>query len=266
MKIDSSLGIQFNLSKTSKSLSKTFEQLSSGKSINSAKDDPAGLALINALAASSSGLEAANHNISLAQSSLQIADGALSSTTDSLQQLRDLAVQASNGTLNQDDRANLQKQFDQVLGQIDDIARDTNFNGTNLLDGSFNQSVQTGANKGDSTDVSIGSATANALGISSTNISTQASAQDALESIDNAIAQVSSLRSDIGAKQNALDFTSEANAIQNENLQAAKSQKGDADFANLQSTLVQQQIQQKVQAQALNSNLSIQKNILKVIG
>jgi flagellin-like hook-associated protein FlgL len=77
---------------------------------------------------------------------------------------------------------------------------------------------------------------------------------------------VNSLRADIGAKQNALDFTSEANAVQNENLQAAKSEKGDADFANLQSTLVQQQIQQQTQVQALNAQFAVQKSLLKIIG
>jgi flagellin len=266
MRIDGGTGIQFQLQKTTKGLSETLQSLASGKSINSAKDDPAGLALINALAASSSGLSIANDNISLSQSALQVADSALSETSDGLQRLRDLAVQSSNGALSSDDRANLQQEYDQILGQIDDTARETNFNGTNLLDGSFNQEIQTGSEKGQSTNVNIGSASANALGISSSDISTQSSAQDALDSIDAAIERVNSLRADIGAKQNALDFTSEANAVQNENLQAAKSEKGDADFANLQSTLVQQQIQQQTQVQALNAQFAVQKSLLKIIG
>lgn len=265
MRIDSGLGFQFQIKKTSNEIKQTFSQLSSGKSINSAKDNPAGLALVNALAAQSSGLQASNSNISLAQSALATADGALSSTTDSLQQLRDLAVQAANGALSQNDRSNLQQQYDQVLSGIQDTATQTNFNGTALLDGSFSQSVQTGPNAGNSTDISIGSASTSALGISATGISTQSSAQDALAAIDSAISQVNSIRANIGASQSALEFTSSNNSIANENLQAAKSQAGDADYAALQSKLKNQQIQQQLQIQALSANQAVQKDITKLI-
>jgi flagellin len=257
MRIDGS--VFFQLNDTTKKLNQTFQQLSSGNKINSAKDDPAGLALVNALAAASSGLTAANNNISTASNVLDTASGALDSTSENLQRLREIAVQASNGTLNDSDRANLQNEYDQVLQSIDQTASQTNFNGTNLLDGSFNQTVQTGPNAGQETNINIGSASTSALGVNVTGVSTQSSAQDALASIDSAISQVNSLRANIGASQSALEFTQNANSVQNENLQAAKSQVADTDFAEAQSDLAKLSIKQQAQISTLKAQLNSQK-------
>lgn len=250
MRIDTS--ISFQIQQSSKKLSNTFQKLSTGKKINSASDDPAGLALATQLAANTNSLKAANNNISVAQGSLEIAQGSLSQTTEDLQRLRELAVQSANGTLSDDDRANLQKEYDQTLGSIDQKASQTSFHGNQLLDGSFSQDVQVGPNGGDTINVNVASASTNALGVASTGISTQASAQDSIAAIDAAIAQVNSSRAEIGAYQNRLEYTSNNNSIQAENIEAARSRAEDLDLAEETSELTKQQIIQKSQIAVAN--------------
>lgn len=240
MQIGSTNKTLFQLNQTNKDLNKTLQQLTSGKRINSAGDDPAGLALASALTSAVNELTATNKNLSYESSALQTASGALSGISENLQQLRDLAVQASNGTLNENDRANLQNQYDQVLQSIDSTVSQTNFNGN---------------------DLGLGAASTSALGVNVTGISTQSSAQDALESIDNAINQVNAQQANIGASQNANDFAQNANAVQSENLLAAKSQAEDADLAETTSDLAKLSVQRESQIQTLRTQLSLQKQL-----
>ncbi|MDB5038342.1 MAG: hypothetical protein JWQ35_1870 [Bacteriovoracaceae bacterium] len=249
MAIDSvSSGIINQINKTTNTISNLFNQLATGKRVNSAKDDPASLAIGTGLQTSIQSLNAVNQGISTSQGVLSTAAGGLDSTLNSLQQARSLALQASNGTLNDNQRAGLQQQYDQTMQNIDQVSSQTNFNGTNLLDGSFSQSVTTGTD-GQSTNVSIGSVSSSALGVSATGISTQASAQDALASIDSAISQVETQQSNIGAAQSSFNFSSSANSIAAENLSAAASTTTDSDLANVTSQLSQQKV--LVQAQVL---------------
>jgi flagellin len=245
---NSSLLLQLN--KTNKQLSKTFQQLSSGKRINEASDDPAGLAVATSLNASRRGLNTINQGISYAQGALQTASGGLNQTLESLQRARDLALQAANGTLNDSDRANLQKEYDQVLQNVDQISSQTSFNGTPLLDGTYNTNVQT-SEGGSPTNLQINSTSSNALGIASSGISTQSAAEDALEDIDAAIQQVSSEIASVGAYENALDYSADANSIQAENLAAAESEIIDVNYAEALSKLKQQQVQAEAQIVSL---------------
>ena len=240
MQIGSTNKTLFQLNQTSKDLNKTFQQLTSGKRINSAGDDPAGLALASALTSAVNELSATNKNLSYESSALQTASGALGGISQNLQQLRDLAVQASNGTLNDTDRANLQNQYDQVLQSIDSTVSQTNFNGNNL---------------------GLDSASTSALGVNVTGISSQSSAQDALQTIDDAINQVNSLQANIGASQNANEFSQNANAVQIENLQAAKSTAEDADLAETVSDLAKLSVQRESQIQTLKTQLNLQKQL-----
>lgn len=225
---------QFQIKKTNDQLANAFKQLASGKRINSAADDPAGLALANALTAQVNELEANNRNIADTQFSLQTTDGALSETSNNLQRLRELAVQSSNGTLSANDRANLQQEYDQVLQQIDsNTASNTN---------------------------------SSALGVQATGVSTQSSSQDAIEAIDSALAQVNSSRAEVGAEQNALEYRSEANAIQKENLMAARSQTEDADYAEVQSKVVATQFKLQAQIAAAKAQYSVAGDLKKLIG
>lgn len=165
-----SLVAQGNLNKSQSALSTSLQRLSSGMRINSAADDAAGLAISSRMSSQISGLNQAVRNANDGVSLVQTADGALSSVSDALQRMRDLAVQASNATNSASDRAALQGEVNQLVQQINSVGDQTTFNGVKLLDGTFNaQSFQVGANSGESITVSsIASAKANALGVGTT--------------------------------------------------------------------------------------------------
>ncbi|MDH0370892.1 flagellin [Comamonas aquatica] len=161
-----SLNAQRNLGLSGNSLSTTMQRLSSGLRVNSAKDDAAGLAISQRMAAQSSGLNVAARNANDGISLAQTAEGALGKIGDMLQRQRELAVQASNATNSDTDRAALQSELSQLTSEIDRVAKTTSFNGQKLLDGAFSGSVfQVGANSGDNITVgTLTKATANGLG------------------------------------------------------------------------------------------------------
>ncbi|SEI86953.1 flagellin [Allopseudospirillum japonicum] len=164
-----SLMAQRNLNKAQQANETALQRLSSGLRINSAKDDAAGLAISTRFDAqirgTNMGIRNANDGISLAQT----AEGALGAVNDNLQRMRELAVQAANGTLNDTDRAALQQEVSALVSEVDRTVRDTNFNGTQLLDGSFGGvNFQIGANAGQTVGVSIGNMSTNVLGAADT--------------------------------------------------------------------------------------------------
>jgi flagellin len=161
-----SLNAQRNLSSSQASLSTSMQRLSSGLRINSAKDDAAGLAIADRMTAQIRGSNQAARNANDGISLAQTAEGALSEVTSNLQRIRELAVQSANATNSDSDRASLQAEATQLTEEITRVASQTQFNGTNLLDGSFaNKSFQVGANANQSISIaSIGNAQATALG------------------------------------------------------------------------------------------------------
>ncbi|WP_300455289.1 flagellin [Accumulibacter sp.] len=165
-----SLNSQRSLNTSQASLATSLQRLSSGLRINSAKDDAAGLAISTRMASQISGLNQASRNANDGISLAQTAEGGLQSITDSLQRMRELAVQAANATNTATDRAALQQEVDQLVQQINTVAGQTAFNGVKVLDGTFNsQAFQIGANSGESISISsIASARADALGVGTT--------------------------------------------------------------------------------------------------
>lgn len=161
-----SMNAQRNLSKSQSTLSTSMQRLSSGLRINSAKDDAAGLAISERMTTQTRGLTVAARNANDGISMAQTAEGALGSLTSNLQRIRELAVQARNATNSAEDRAALNEEVQQLKEEINRVARDTSFNGTKLLDGSFtNMAFQVGANQGQTIDItSIVNANSNALG------------------------------------------------------------------------------------------------------
>ncbi len=246
MKISNNF-INQQLNKTTKQLYQTLNQLSTGKRINSAKDDPATSAILKGLESASRSLQTANNNISVAKSSLSIAEGAGTGAIEILQRAREIAVQASNGTLSDQDRSNLSLEFNALVEQIDLNASQTNFNGNHLVEGGFSEEIQSGPNQGDTSTISVGSLTSSALGMNAAGVSTQSDAQDALATIDTALSRAFQVQSEIGAQQSALEYRENANAIQNENILAAASQAGDTDIAQATAELTQQSILQQAQ-------------------
>jgi flagellin len=164
----SSLTAQRNANRTQNDLSTAIARLSSGLRINSAKDDAAGLAISDRMTAQIRGTNQAARNANDGISLAQVAEGALGSVTGNLQRMRELAVQSANATNSASDRAALQQEVAQLTTEIDRVATQTQFNGLNLLDGTFTaQQFQVGANAGQTITVAgIASARTSALGIS----------------------------------------------------------------------------------------------------
>ena len=162
-----SLNAQRNQSRTSNDLSTAIARLSSGLRINSAKDDAAGLAIADRFTSQIRGINQAARNANDGISLAQTAEGSLASVTDNLQRIRELAVQSVNATNSSSDRASLQLEVSQLQSEIDRVATQTSFNGTNLLDGSFTaKAFQVGANVGQTITVaSIASTRTSALGV-----------------------------------------------------------------------------------------------------
>jgi flagellin len=154
--------------------STAMERLSTGKRINSAKDDAAGLAIASRMTSQVKGLAVAIRNANDGISLAQTAEGAMGEVTNMLQRMKELAVQSANGTLGTAERAALQGETDQLVGQINDIAKTTNFNGLKLLDGSAKSlKLQTGTNAGDQVTVSLTDVSTTALGLNGYNVAGQ---------------------------------------------------------------------------------------------
>src|SRR6201996_2435891 len=162
----SSLVAQNSLSSSGMQLSTALQQLSSGLRINTAADDAAGFAITQSMTSQINGINQASRNANDGVSLAQTAAGALQEVTNDLQTMRDLAVQSLNATNSSTDRADLDAQFQQLKADIDSVATQTQFNGVNLLDGSFQgASFQVGANAGQTITVSsIGSAKSSNIG------------------------------------------------------------------------------------------------------
>jgi flagellin len=161
----SSLNAQRNLTNSQASLATSIQRLSSGLRINSAKDDAAGLAISDRFTSQINGLNQAASNANDGISLAQTAEGALSQVTDSLQRVRELAVQSANATNSSSDRAALQQEVSQLVSEISRIGNTTTFNGLKILDGSYtNQQYQIGANAGDTLSVSVADSRASQLG------------------------------------------------------------------------------------------------------
>jgi flagellin len=213
-------------------LSKSLERLSSGLRINRAADDAAGLAIAEGFRSSVLGFRVAQRNSQDAISLVQTAEGALSETTNILQRIRELAVQAATGTSSDENKAAMQDEVDELIAQIDDIAADTEFNTINILDGSTpTVTIQAGAQMGQTLAISLQGADSTDLALNAFAISAAAQAATAIQQVDSALATVSSIRAGLGAAQNRLEFTIATLAIQEENSSASESAIRDANIA-----------------------------------
>jgi len=175
-----SLNAQRNLNASQAGTNQALQRLSSGLRINSAKDDAAGLAISTRFESQIKGLNVAIRNAGDGVSLAQTAEGALGSMTDNLQRIRELALQAANGTNSAADREALQAEAKLLIDEIGRISKGANFNGVNLLDGSLSTTFQVGANAGETISVSIGKLTADTLGVSSKSGISSTSTTDAL--------------------------------------------------------------------------------------
>ena len=233
---------------TGLSLQKDMEKLSSGMSINRAGDDASGLAVSEKMRSQIRGLNQASENASNGISFIQTTEGYLQETTDIMQRIRELAVQASNGIYTDEDRMQIQVEVSQLVAEVDRIASSAQFNGMNMLTGRFARQEGTnnvtasmwlhvGANMDQRTQVFIGTMTATALNLrnigdeSILSLESPDNANHAIGTLDEALKKINKQRADLGAYQNRLEFTVAGLDIGAENLQAAESRIRDTDMA-----------------------------------
>ncbi|SHL50105.1 flagellin [Anaerocolumna jejuensis DSM 15929] len=255
------------LGATTTNLGKTTEKLSSGYKINRAGDNAAGLSISEKMRSQIRGLDQGSTNAQDGISLIQTAEGALNETHSILQRMRELAVQSANGTNQSEDRTALNDEVTQLKAEVNRIASQTQFNGMNLLDGSFSATkalkLQVGANGGQTISAVIKdmSMTSILSGKVSPDVTDFAKATSALSAIDKAIANVSAQRSSLGAIQNRLEHTIANTDNTSENLQAAESRIRDTDIAKemvkYSKDSVLQQAAQSMLAQANQSTQGV---------
>lgn len=223
-------------------LGTAMERLSSGKRINSAKDDAAGMSIATRMDAKVRGLNQAIRNSNDGISLAQTAEGAMGEVSNILVRMRELAVQSSNGTATANDRTAMQTEVTALISQIDDIATRTDFNGTALLDGTAAIDIQTGTNAGEVVSMTIADLQSAGLGVGTVDLSTAAGASGALATLDTAIQTVATERANLGASQNRLETTVNNLTSTVTNLTEAKSRIQDADFSAESTNLAAAQI------------------------
>ncbi len=244
----SSLNAQRSLLAATESLNRNFEHLSTGKRISVAADDAGGLGISARLQAQVRSLDQAVRNANDGVSMVQTAEGGLSEIQSSLTRMRELAVQASNGTLSAADKNNLQSEFSQLQTNVDQVANSTSFNGTGLLTSTSTVRLQLGAGTTagvDTLDVTLTSATASSLSISTLDIGASGDASAAIVAIDTAINTVTSARGQFGAVQNRLGASIGMLQVRSENLAAANSRIMDVDIARETAALTKNSILQQ---------------------
>lgn len=254
------------LDRSNRALTRSLERLSSGLRINRAADDAAGLAIAEGFRAQVRGAQAAQRNSQDGISLVQTADGALSETNNILQRIRELSLQAANGTQSTSNRASLNTEVQELIAQVEDIALDTSFNGIAVLSANQSITLQSGAYVSQTLRVAIAGARSSDLRISAITVSTVAGAVAAISLVDVALASVNSLRGTLGAYQNRLEFTVNTLAIQEENAAAAESVIRDADIARETILLARNQILVNAGVNVLAQSNVVPQSALNLLG
>jgi flagellin len=272
-----SLNAQRNLTTSQHSLSVSLQRLSSGLRVNSAKDDAAGLAIADRMFAQVRGLTVAQRNASDGISLAQTAEGAIGKIGDALQRMRELAVQAKNGTNNEKDRVNLDNEFqllgDEIVRLVGtagaDPAQGTTFNGTSLLNANTEFKFQVGSGNAVTDTVSV---TAVDLTASSTAVAAllltgadATNAEAAITALDTAIDTATSARATWGAAQNRFESVISNLQVSTENITAARSRIMDADFAIETANMTRASILQQAGTAMLAQANALPNNVLTLL-
>jgi len=265
-----SINSQRQLAHTNSSLQTSMERLSSGLRINSSKDDAAGMAVSNGMTSQIRGMTVAVRNANDGISMAQTAESALGTITDTLQRMRDLAVQSANrGAVSKSDAQKMQTEFAELQKEIKRIGDNTEFNGKKVLKGSMQSAnYQIGANTTSDNTITIAVSVVSGMsgvkdaidvGKSIGSNATSANVKSAITNIDNAIKKIDKVRSTLGAAQNRFTMTISNLQSSIENQSAARSRITDADFAQETSNMSRQQIlQQAGTAMLAQANQSTQ--------
>jgi flagellin len=244
-----SLNTQRNLNTSQALMSTAVQRLSSGLRVNSAKDDAAGLAIAERMNSQVRGMNVAMRNAQDGISLAQTAEGAIGKIGDALQRMRELAVQAANGTNNSGDRTNLNEEFTQLSSEVTRLVNSTQFNSTNLLSAAATFTFQIGAGTTANDTISVTgsnlSALATAIGTQSLTGTTAANATAAITALDTQIDVVTTQRATWGAVQNRFESVISNIQVNAENLAAARGRIMDADYAAETASLTRAQILQQ---------------------
>jgi flagellin len=243
-------------------LQTAMERLSTGKRINSAKDDAAGLAISSSMTSQIRGMSQAIRNANDGISLAQTADGALGEVTNMLQRIRELSVQSASGTYSSDDRANLQSEVTQLGAQIDDVIANTKFNGVAVFGSAdVTVAIQTGSGSADQTSLTVTGLDVSAA--SGADVSSGATS--VLDDVDNALKAVNTTRASLGAGQSRLE--SVVNNLSNQvvNLSDAPSRIEDADFSAESTNLAKAQILAQASTAMLAQANQSQSNVLTLL-
>ncbi|MFT7559238.1 MAG: flagellin [Flavobacteriales bacterium] len=264
-----SVGSSFSaIAQSSAGIQRSSERISSGSQINSAADNAAGLAISNRFSSQINEQSQSRQNANDGISFLQVKEGGLDSITSSLERLRELSLQAANGTLNNSDRKALDQEAQQLKDEIGRTVESTSFNGRSVLNDSDSVSIQLGSGAEDSIELESQNFTENLddLNFDDLDISTAEGAQSALGLVDTLQSQVNDAAASTGAELNRLDssisslFNSEVNAVE------SRSRIQDADLAKEISDLSANTIKEKA-AIALQAQANEQgKNVLRLLG
>ena len=266
----SSINAQRNLSTVTERLSGSFRRLSTGLRISTAADDAAGLAISERLRSQVRSLEQAKRNANDGISFVQTAEGALNEVSSILTRLRELSIQAANGSVSGQDKETLDEEFQSLVDEINRIGRSTEFNGVKLLDGSSSSvsfQVGFGTTAGiDTLSVSLSASLSTTLNLNTLDIGSGGNTSLAITNIDQAINSVSSLRGSLGAVQNRLGSTINNLAIQVENLSAAESRIRDVDVAYETAQLTRNSILQQASIAVLAQANALPQSALSLLG
>ncbi|MCP4448138.1 MAG: flagellin FliC [Myxococcales bacterium] len=270
-----SLTAQRNLTKSQGAMTKNIGRLSSGLRINSAADDSAGLGISENLKSDIRGLAQASRNANDAISLGQVAEGAMNEQQGIVTRMRELAVQASNGTLGSTERGYIDTEFDELSTELNRISNTTEFNGQKLLEGSASAglTMQVGFQNtsNDRISMSVTRLVTSSLGstslhIASASLSTATNAQLSLGAFDKAIEQLSSARAKVGSFQNRATITISNLSVAHENLSAANSRIRDVDVASEAADMTKNQILTQAGISVLSQANSLPSSALALIG
>ncbi len=263
--------VQKNLNRVSGSAQESLSKLSSGERITKAADDAAGLAIAKRLEATSRGLKQAKRNANDGISYVQTAEGGLNEVSNMLTRMRELSVQAASDTVGDNERGLLDKEYQQLIQEIDRISESSEFNGAKLLNGEGNGTLtfHVGAEAGEANKIEFDSAetnsTAGNIGVDGLSVSDKDGAESAIGDIDGAIDQISGFRANLGAIQSRLESTVSNLDSQVINQDSAKSVILDVDVAEEASKLASSNVIKQAGISSLAQANNIPNSALKLI-
>ena len=253
----------------SKMLGTAMERLSSGKRINTAKDDAAGLAIATTMTSQVRGMTQAIRNANDGIALAQTADGALNEVTNMLQRIRELAIQSKSGTYSATDRTNLQAEVTQLQDQITDILDNTKFNGVTLFSttsgSNLTITIQAGDDPANTIDLSVNAIDGTKISTTALDISDATKAATTMGNVDSALQSINTTRAGLGAGQSRLE--SAINNLTNNvtNLSDARSRIEDADYSSETTALAKAQILSQASTAMISQANQSQQNVLSLL-